>query len=386
MTRADLIMMTEQHHYSAYKDAAAVTSLAPGRVNLIGEHTDYNNGHVLPVAIDFYTCVTGHASEDLTVKVTALDFQGAKDEFSLDRLEISIVEQGDWSTYVRGIFAVLKTEGYPVQGCRLTVSGNIPKGSGLSSSASMTVAVLNLVNSLFDLNLSPKRIAILCQRVENDYVGCACGIMDQLSSACGIAGKALLIDCENLSLTPASLPHDCTLVIVNSNLPRKLVESAYNERRTTCQEAASLLQAKSLREISYAHFLEEQNILPLLHQKRARHVITENDRTLSMKHAMEQSDYAKIAHLMRQSHVSMRDDFDITTPEIDDLVNIIDTYLDDRGGVRMTGGGFGGCVIALVPTSLTKGLRSQVEKNYNKRTGLTESIYICKAGSGMEIL
>ncbi|UZJ43626.1 galactokinase [Marinimicrobium sp. C6131] len=352
---------------------------APGRVNLIGEHTDYNQGFVFPAAINFGTDVAIAKRNDRTVSVIALDYSGSTCHFNLD--DIRFDQAQPWSNYVRGVLKIL-AEHFDFQGLDMAITGNVPQGAGLSSSASLEVAVLKAVASLYDLPLSGVDAALMGQRAENEFVGCSCGIMDQLISAVGKAGNALLIDCQSLAYEYHPINPNYQIVIVNSNVKRGLVDSEYNLRRKQCEEAAHRLGVTSLREATMEQLESSAEHLSDPVFRRARHVISENERTLAMARALEESDYGAVSRLMAESHRSMREDFEITVEPVDMLVEIIAQVIGVRGGVRMTGGGFGGCVVALVPRELVGAVEQAVSDKYHKRTGIRESLYICTAEQG----
>ncbi len=365
---------------------------APGRVNLIGEHTDYNDGFVLPCAINFYTWVLAAPRDDQQIRVLALDYQ-QHDQFDLPSSAthsaphttinpIAHHPHYSWANYVRGVANSLLQLGYPLRGCDILISGNIPKGAGLSSSASLEVALGLTFSSLSGFTLSGQDNARIGQHAENQFVGCHCGIMDQLISALGQQGNALLIDTRSLLCTPVAIPTTLTVLIINSNVQRGLVNSAYNERRQQCEQAASKLGIKALRDISSAELQQQQHLLSPLEAKRARHVVSENERTELAANALQQGDLALLSRLMAESHHSMQQDFEITVPAIDILVQLVQNLIGIQGGVRMTGGGFGGCVVALLPTGLVTDVCAVVERDYPKLTGLQADIFICKPSQG----
>jgi len=358
---------------------------APGRVNLIGEHTDYNDGFVLPCAIDYQTVVCAAPRNDSVIQVLAVDFDNDFDSFDLNHPIVPHPEKL-WANYIRGTLKYLQQHlsgiGQSLAGANIAVSGNVPQGAGLSSSASLEVAIGQTFNTLYRLELSAQNLALIAQEAENQFVGCNCGIMDQLISAKGKVGSALLLDCRNLQTRPVSIPPGLSLVIINSNVKRGLVDSEYNLRREQCEQAADFFQVKALRDVTIKTFNTLQDGLEPLAAKRARHVITENARVLSAADALAAGDILRLAELMEQSHVSMRDDFEITVPAVDAIVDIVKQTIGAQGGVRMTGGGFGGCVIALVPDKLVDGVCAAVKKQYHQTTGIEESIYICKAQVG----
>ncbi len=382
MTQEELIEHVRSAHQHQFGENAEIMSIAPARVNLIGEHTDYNDGFVLPAAIDFYTCVAGSKEDGTNVTVMALDYDNDQDQFVTNSKSIS-KSTNLWKNFIRGAFFILKDEGYDIGGCTLTISGTIPKGAGLSSSASLEVALVSTLNELFELNLSKLQIALIGQRIENEFVGLSCGIMDQLSVACGEEHKALLMDCQDYSLKPVKIPHSFSLLIINSNVKRELADSAYNDRRKACEQATELLGISSLREFDLVTYEDVKEQLPPHIEKRVRHVLSENDRVLKMTTALEDCNAAAISELMKKSHASMQDDYEITVPAIDALVKIVKSQIGDRGGVRMTGGGFGGCVIALVPQKMAITIQNAVAKSYEEKTGLKASFYLCNAANGV---
>lgn len=354
---------------------------APGRVNLIGEHTDYNDGFVLPCAIDYQTVVAAARREDQRVRVIAVDYDNALDEFDLTQ-EIEFQADKMWANYIRGVVKFLLERGYSFNGADIAVSGNVPQGAGLSSSAALEVVIGQTFKVLYQLDISQAEIALNGQQAENQFVGCNCGIMDQMISAQGQANHALLLDCRSLATEAVSMPTDLTVMIINSNKQRGLVDSEYNTRRQQCEQAAAQLGVKALRDVTLAQFEAQASQLDEQVAKRARHVITENARTLAAAEALRAQDITQLSRLMAESHVSMRDDFEITVREIDVLVEMIHSVLGEQGGVRMTGGGFGGCVVALVPPALVDEVRAVVEQQYPIETGLIASIYVCHAMEG----
>lgn len=353
---------------------------APGRVNLIGEHTDYNDGFVLPCAIDYQTVIACAARDDRQVRVIAADYDNERDEFSLDAPILSVEQQ--WSNYVRGVVKHLQKRDASFGGADLVISGNVPQGAGLSSSASLEVAVGKVFQQLYHLPLDGAQLALNGQEAENQFVGCNCGIMDQLISALGKKDHALLIDCRSLGTKAVPMPQGVAVVIINSNFKRTLVGSEYNTRREQCETGARFFQQKALRDVSLDEFNRVAHELDPVVAKRVRHVLTENARTQQAAEALAQGDLKRMGELMAQSHASMRDDFEITVPQIDTLVDIVKATIGDKGGVRMTGGGFGGCVVALVPESLVPTVKQAVAQHYEAKTGIKETFYVCKPSQG----
>jgi galactokinase len=352
---------------------ASVLSRAPGRVNLIGEHTDYNDGFVLPAAIDHGTWVAAGPRDDGQVRATALDWDAESDLFdprAPDRV-------GGWRDHVRGTLSQIEAVGI-----ELVIAGNVPQGAGLSSSASLALALLSAAACVADRPRTPKDMAKLAQRAENSFVGTQCGIMDQLASACGEAGHALLIDCRSLETRPVQLPAGTALLIAHSRVRRGLVDSAYNERRLQCEEAARLLGVTALRDVSAELLNEHRSKLSPLVFRRARHIVSENARVLSAAQALHRGDLAQLSRLMTASHESMRLDFEITHPLVDRLAAILQSVAGDEGGARMTGGGFGGCVVALLPEARIGHAIDRVLGEYRSPDGEEALMFRCAASAG----
>ncbi|WP_060988076.1 galactokinase [Photobacterium leiognathi] len=354
---------------------------APGRVNLIGEHTDYNDGFVLPCAINYQTVVAAAPRTDNIIRVVSVDYDNATDEFALTQ-PIEFQQDKMWANYIRGVVKCLLERGFTFTGADIAVTGNVPQGAGLSSSAALEVVIGQTFKVLYNLEISQAEIALNGQQAENQFVGCNCGIMDQMISAEGRENHAMLLDCRSLETQAVSMPEDMAVVIINSNKKRGLVDSEYNTRRQQCEEAAHIFGVKALRDVTIEQFNAKAHELDELVAKRARHVITENDRTVEAATALRNHDMKRMAELMAQSHASMRDDFEITVFEVDTLVEIVKDVIGEQGGVRMTGGGFGGCIVALVPPTLVDDVKAAVEAKYQAATGLKESIYVCQAKDG----
>ncbi|WP_296945815.1 galactokinase [uncultured Massilia sp.] len=381
-----LISRTRAAFVAQFGAEPALTVQAPGRVNLIGEHTDYNDGLVLPCAIDYRTVIAARARDDRIVRVLAADYDGAIDEYALDQ-PIERRDDAMWANYVRGVVRELLRRGLPLQGMDMAISGDVPQGAGLSSSASLTVAVGRLFATLPGLEgLSPIDIALVAQHAENDFVGTQCGNMDQIISASGVEGHALLIDCRSLETRPVAVPDDAAIMILHSHVKRGLVDSEYNTRRQQCEAAARHLGVPALRDADMALLASRGAGLDPVTFRRARHVITENARVLAAAEALAAGDLARMGKLMAASHVSMRDDFEITVPPIDRLVEIVGGVIGEAGGVRMTGGGFGGCVVAVVPQGLVEDVRAAVLRDYRAPGGEQSTIYVCKAAAGAGVV
>ncbi len=354
---------------------------APGRVNLIGEHTDYNDGFVLPAAINYQTVIAAEPRSDGIISVVAVDFNEQTSTFSA-AAEIQPDSAAPWSNYVRGVVWALKQNGYTVPGANLVVAGDVPQGAGLSSSAALEVVVGTTLSALGGLNLDGKTIALTGQNAENNFVGMRCGIMDQFISALGRQAHALLIDCRSLDYRAVSIPTGTAIVIANSNVKRGLVDSEYNTRRRECETAAAHFGVPALRDVEADVFALHADELAEKVSQRARHIITENARTVAAANALAVGDLKLMGQLMAESHLSMRDDFEITVPPIDALVEIIGEVVGEHGGARMTGGGFGGCVVALAPEALVPEIKQAVAAQYPAASGLEATIYVCQASAG----
>ncbi len=375
-------LFTEKFHRTS-----ELTVYAPGRVNIIGEHTDYNDGFVMPCAINYGTAISGAKRDDSVFRVYAADLDQF-DEFRLDQ-PIEPNREYKWTGYVRGVVKFVQ-ERCPdfKQGADLVISGNVPLSAGLSSSASLEVAVGKFCQQLGDLPLTNTDIALIGQKAENKFVGANCGNMDQLISALGQEDRLLMIDCRSLQTKPTPIPHDVAVMIVNSHVKHDLVAGEYNTRRQQCETAAKFFGVKALRDVSIEQFKQREAELTALDAdvaKRARHIVTENQRVLDAVAALERGDLTRLGELMGQSHDSMRDDFEITTPEIDYLVELAQLAIGNSGGARMTGGGFGGCIVAVAPTDKVEAVRKIIADNYEKQTGLKEDFYVCTASQGVTV-
>lgn len=382
MTPPDTILLDRVNaaftaHFGAQPQLVA---RAPGRVNLIGEHTDYNDGFVLPCAIGPATLVAASKRDDGEVHVVAADFDTEVDRFNL--AEIAMAK--GWPVYVRGMIGSLQKAGFNLTGANLAISGDIPKGTGLSSSASLEVAVGQAMLALAGVEIDPTRLAQIAQIAECDFVGMKCGIMDQLISAQGKAGNALLIDCRSLKLTDVPIPEDVAILIVHSGVTRGLVDGHYNERRRQCETAAAAMGIVALRDADM-NMLNAAGLDPLTHA-RARHVISENERTLDATAALAKSDLVTLGRLMAESHASMRDDFEITVPPIDELVALLQSAIGPEGGARMTGGGFGGACVAVLPAHRVAAVIDAVNAGYQTPEGQPPLIMIERPGPGVSIL
>lgn len=373
----------QQHFLSLYGAPAQGIAAAPGRVNLIGEFTDYNNGFVFPCSLEFRTQVMFKERDDNIITVHSLNYPGEQERFNVNET----ISEGDsqWGNYIRAVAFVLKRAGYTLRGADLLIDSNLPQGSGLSSSAALEVAIGGMFNYIAGLGLSEEKIALFGQQAENDFMHCQCGIMDQLISAKGENGHALLIDCENLATKSVKVPDDLNIVIVNSNYPRKLVDSEYNQRRIDCEQAAQKMGVKTLRQATMQKLQAVKEQLSDNEYKRAHHVISENDRVIAATDALQNNDMQMLRKLMAASHKSLKNDFEVTVPATDGLVEICKEAMGERGAVRMTGGGFGGAIVCLCRDAEVPLIKRAVEKHYFERFNLNADIYVCSAGSGLQI-
>ncbi len=357
---------------------------APGRVNLIGEHTDYNEGFVFPIAIDRETFVAARARADRTIRVYTAQFD-QEDSFELDAIERS--PSLPWANYVRGVIKGILARDLPISGADLLISSGVPLGSGLSSSASLEVAVGYAVQLLNNINLLGEELALLAQGAENSFVGVQCGIMDQFISALGRADHALLIDCRDLSYRPLPIPPAVRVVVCGSGVHHNLGDSEYNERRAACNEAVRLLRARmprigALRDVSPADLAANADLLPPSILMRARHVVSENQRTLDAAAALERADLEAFGRLMNESHTSMRDDYQISVPEID-LLTELARAVPGCYGSRLTGGGFGGSTVSLVAAQSVERFVAEVAAGYRERAGREAAILVCRPSEGV---
>lgn len=339
-------MTLAQQFAAAFGAPPALLARAPGRVNLIGEHTDYNDGFVLPAAISVESRIAASPRGDGLIRVIACDFGGATAEWPVCA-PFAANPAEPWADYIRAMTTAMAERGHALTGADIAVSGTVPKGAGLSSSASLMVGIGAALAALSGLTIAPADMALMAQAGECDHVGVRCGIMDQLASAAGRKGHALMIDCRSRDVQPVALPAGAQILIVHSGVERGLVEGAYNERRAQCEAAAAAIGVAALRDADLA-MLERAQLDPLT-TARARHVITENTRVLAAAEALAAGDLVSMGALMAASHSSMRDDFEITVPRIDALVAELRALIGPEGGARMTGGGFGGAVVALCP-------------------------------------
>jgi galactokinase len=362
-----------------YGQSPAFVARAPGRVNLIGEHTDYNDGFVLPMAIDRDITIVGRPRNDSTVRLHSANFDNDS-EFSLGNIEK--LERNTWSNYNRGVADVLQKEGHTLNGFDGAVWGDVPIASGLSSSAATEMATMMAFSAATPaLKLDGVTMARLSQRAENQFVGVNCGIMDQFISSLGKKDHALFIDCRSLEYQLVPMMQGVTVLVVDTNASRSLAASAYNERRAQCEEASRIFGVKALRDVSVETFERRQGELPDLIAQRASHVVYENQRVLDAVDALRANDVVRLGQLMNQSHDSLRDLYAVSSNELDAVVDIA-REMHGVHGARMTGAGFGGCAIALVNNVQAGALAERMREEYPRRTGKQPNVYACVASDG----
>lgn len=371
---------------SRYDSQPAALVRAPGRVNLIGEHTDYNDGFVLPMAIDRAVWIAMRPTSNEQLSVHSLDF-GELRTFTLKEMrKHKRRDKGDnWIEYLKGVAWALQEAGYALRLWEGVLAGNVPIGAGLSSSAALEMGTARAFAFSSGLPWDPPTMATLGQRAENEWIGVNCGIMDQMISAAGKAGHALLIDCRSLETGPVPLPPDIVVVVMDTATRRGLVDSAYNERRAQCEAGARFFGVPALRDVSVADFEARADELDPLICRRARHVISENERTLQASQTMRQGDAVKLGQLMNASHESLRDDFEVSSDALDTMVEHA-RRTDGCYGARMTGAGFGGCAVALVRATHADDFVIKVAAGYERTTGKEPSMAICHATDGAEVL
>ncbi len=372
----------------AYRFGRAPTvSRAPGRVNLIGEHTDYNDGFVMPAALEFATLTAASQRPDRRLRVYSMIMDETR-EFDLNSPPQG--PTGDWSDYILGVALMLQSSGRNLSGADLIVWSDVPIGAGLSSSAALEVSCAHALLTESGLPFDPIEIAQLCQRAENDFVGMRCGVMDQYISCCGVAGHALLIDCRTLDSRHVAIAPNLRLLIADSRVRHQHAGGEYNLRREACEEGVRLLSRylgpiQALRDVSPTQLEAKRRKLPELIYRRCRHIVTENARVLEAERALEAGDFVACGQAMNASHLSMRDDFEITCPEVDMLAGLAQTVKGVYGS-RMTGGGFGGCTISLIEASAVDKASQILTDGYRIGMGRDVDIFVCAPSDGARLI
>ncbi len=375
--------MIEETFQEIFGAPAEVVVRAPGRVNLIGEHTDYNDGFVLPAAIDRYVWFAGRKRADRIVRAHSVDFEDAA-EFSLDAIDQD--PKHHWSDFLRGVSKFLEAGGHRLTGADVVLTGNVPREAGLSSSAAVEVAAATFWMRLMGLRLEPLDVIKLARKAENEFVGVPCGIMDQFVSALGRQDCALFLDCRDLKYRYVPLRGDVKIVVCNSGVKRALAQSEYEIRLKQCREAVEQfrktgLEVESLRDVKFMDLVSRGKALDPILLKRASHVVTENQRVREAVRVLEQGDLQYFGKLMNASHTSLRDDYEVSSKELDVLVEIAQKQPGVLGA-RMTGAGFGGCTVNLVRQGAAEAFAEAVRQGYREAMGLDAEIYVCQASSG----
>jgi len=357
---------------------------APGRVNLLGEHTDYNDGFVFPVAIDRSMKILVSPGHDETIRVYSADF-GEISKFSLNSIKKS--ENAPWSNYLRGVADQLIKEGLAIRGGNFVIKGNVPIGAGLSSSAAYEVAAAAAFRKMFQLEINDVELALLAQAAEREFVGVQCGIMDQFVSVHARENSALFLDCRDLSYKNVPLDEGVSIVVCDSDVPRELNNSAYNDRRSECEESAKILSGvipdvSALRDIKPSELEENKDILDPTLYRRSCHVVTENQRVLRGIDYLEDGDIPGFGKLLYESHSSLRDLFEVSCPELDMLVELA-SEIEGVIGSRMTGAGFGGCTVSLVESGRVQAFINRIKPEYDRATGRNSKVYACSPSRGV---
>ena len=366
---------------------------APGRVNLLGEHVDYNDGFVLPAAIDRATYLAFSPTSTDHSTLVAVDFD-QQASFSLETIpsktQTDASPMPEWTLYPAGVMWALNQEKLSTLAMNAAFTSNVPRGSGLSSSASVEMAFMIAWQTLGGWTLPPMQLALLSQKAENKYVGVNCGIMDQFASACGVENKLLLLDCRSLEWKTIPLPDNVSIVIADTTVRRKLTSGEYNKRRSACEEAVRLLQKdlpniKSLRDVSIDQFNSLSGKFPTEVQKRARHVVEEIERSNQAETLLGKGDVQNFGRLMNECHTSLRDLYEVSCPELDIMARIAQS-LKGCYGARLTGAGFGGCTVNLVASEQVNDFAKNLATGYETETRLHPEIYITRASGGAELL
>ena len=358
---------------------------APGRVNLIGEHTDYNDGFVMPVALDISTWARVSPRDDRRLQIYSENFD---EEVEVDLDDSQLAARKHWSDYPIGVAVMLDRAGHRLHGARLEIRGEVPIGSGLSSSAAIEVATACALVANAGLQVDKRELARLCRQAENEFVGARVGIMDQFVSLFGQAQHALLLDCRSLEFKLLPLPDNVRLIICNTMVKHELASSAYNERREQCEAgvqhlAQFLPDVKALRDVSIEQLEQYRGGLSEVVYRRCRHVITENARVLAAGDALARGDLREFGKLMAASHQSLRDDYEVSSDELDLMVELAEK-IEGVYGARMTGGGFGGCTVNIVAEDHADVFQSTIAREYERITNLQPEIYVCTAANGAE--
>ncbi|WP_095497111.1 galactokinase [Paraferrimonas haliotis] len=359
---------------------------APGRVNLIGGHTDYNEGLVLPAAINFHTVIAVSPNSDNCINAVSARFGSEVQSWQISSEEQQDNDNDPWFNYLTGLCRSFLLTGLDIKGMNVAIASNVPLNAGLASSAALEIAFAMALSEQNGLNLSNLALAQLAQRSEYQYVGFECGLMDQMISACAQEDHAMMIDCMDMSAKPIEIPDNLSLLIFMPTQPLKRSADDYHLRQHECAQAAQHFGVESLRELTLSQLEQgKQTLSPTLY-KRALHVLGENARVYDAGKALQRGQLAKFSAIMSQAHQSMRDNFELSVPQIDQLVDAINGVVGDKGGVRITGGGVGGCVVALIDHDYTEAVFSVVEGEFSKQTGVDVTTFICHPSDGVHQL
>jgi galactokinase len=385
-TRSGLIDKVAALFRTTFDSAPTAIASAPGRVNLIGEHTDYNNGFVLPAAINRTTAVAAGPRNDDSLFVYSFNLRSL---VKMDMKELRPSKENAWANYPAGVAWFLREAGAAITGANIAIAGNIPQGAGLSSSAALELGCAQALVSVSGFSLPPIAMAKICRRAENEFAGVSCGIMDQFVSAVGRAHHALFLDCQSLDHEYIPLPGHVRIIVCDTGVERTLASSGYNKRRQECLFAVKQLSEMysgltSLREVSLAQLEESRGALDPVIWKRAHHVVTENERVRNSATALKQGDLQRFGTLMYDSHTSLQNDYDVSCPELDAVVDICRST-DGVFGARMTGAGFGGAAICLVDEKKVDAVRTHLKREYQLRTGRNATIHVCTIDNGVTL-
>jgi len=379
--------MLAERFRELYGEAPAFTVRAPGRVNIIGDHTDYNGGYVMPVAMDRDVRIACSPSDGQRVELFSENFD---ERFAFDLARTERAAGPPWARYAMAVADALQKSGHTLRGMRAVIKGDVPIGSGLSSSAALEVAVALAFVTASGLKINREKLALLCRRAENDFIGVKCGIMDQFASLFCRRDSALRLDCATLEFENVPLdPEKARVVVFHSGVRRALSETPYNERRLECARAFKLLQRRlkdieTYRDLDVARFRAYEEDLPEVLRRRARHVVTENARVLEAAAALQRGDLVTVGTIMDASHESLRNDFEVSTPELDALVGLAREH-SGTYGARLTGAGFGGCVVALVRPDMAERMMRSVCRDYEEQTGRRAEAYLVRPSEGASI-
>jgi galactokinase len=396
MVRQPLLLRARREFEQFGRSINPSFAVAPGRVNLIGEHTDYNDGFVLPMAIDRHVAVAFAPRQDHIIRVRTAEY-GQTRELSLDKLKARTASEpdkrsarGGWFGYVAGVAWAMLGAGHRLIGADLAIASEVPAGAGLSSSAALEIAVARALAAIAESEWDPRGAARIGQRAEHEFAGVACGIMDQLSVAAAREDCALLIDCRSLETRDVPIPPTARILVFDSGVRRELTTSAYNDRRAACERVVAALQTRhawvrALRDVDDALLAEVAGSLDPVDVRRASHVIAENRRPAALADAFASNNLERAGRLMMHSHASLRDLYEVSSPELDTLVDLA-IVQPGCTGARLTGAGFGGCAIALAEAGSVERVMSSVEAGYEERTGRATTAFVCRPSSGAHVI